>query len=112
MVISARIEAMNIDEVFPGQEASLRFSGLDQRKIPPILGDVSKISADTLRDEATGASFYAIEVIPRVDEMAKLGDDTLLPGMPVEVFLTTGEQTVLSYLLRPFMSFFDRAFRE
>ena len=113
LVISARIEAMNVDEIFPGQEASLRFSAFDQRKIPPVLGDVSKISADALRDEATGASFYAIEIIPRAEELAKLGKDhTLLPGMPVEVFLTTGKQTVLSYLLRPFMSFFDRAFRE
>lgn len=113
MVISARVEAMKIDEVFMGQEASLRFSAFDQRKTSPILGDVSQISADTLRDEATGANFYTIEVTPRADEMIKLGEGhTLLPGMPVEVFLTTGEQTVLSYLLRPFMSFFDRAFRE
>jgi HlyD family type I secretion membrane fusion protein len=113
LVISARIEAMKIDEVSLGQEASLRFSAFDQRKTPPILGNVAKISADTLRDEATGASFYAIEVVPRPEDIAKLGaDHTLLPGMPVEVFLTTGQHTVLSYLLRPFMSFFDRAFRE
>jgi HlyD family type I secretion membrane fusion protein len=112
LVISARVEAMKIDEVSLGQEASLRFSGLDQRKTPPILGDVSNISADALQDEATGASYYAIEVTPRAEEIAGLGDQTLLPGMPVEVFLTTGKQTVLAYLLRPFTAFFDKAFRE
>jgi HlyD family type I secretion membrane fusion protein len=112
LVISARVNAINIDEVFVGQEASLKFSAFDQRKIPDILGEVAQISADALRDEATGANYYTIEVTPRPGEMTKLGDHTLLPGMPVEAFLKTGEHTVLSYLLRPFMSFFDRAFRE
>lgn len=112
LVITARVNSINIDEVFVGQEASLRFSAFDQRRIPVILGEVAEISADALRDEATGANFYTIEVVPRPGEMAKLGDHTLLPGMPVEAFLTTGEHTVLSYLLHPFMSFFDRAFRE
>ncbi len=113
LVITARVNSINIDEVFVGQEASLRFSAFDQRRIPAILGEISQISADALRDETTGGNFYTIEVIPRPGEMAKLGDNhTLLPGMPVEAFLKTGEHTVLSYLLRPFMSFFDHAFRE
>lgn len=112
LVISARVNSINIDEVFVGQEASLQFSAFDQRRMPPILGEVSEIAADALRDEATGANYYTIEVVPRPGEMAKLGAHTLLPGMPVEAFLKTGEQTVLSYLVHPFMAFFDRAFRE
>lgn len=112
LVISARVNSINIDEVFVGQEASLRFSAFDQRRIPEIMGEVAQISADALRDEATGTNFYTIEVTPRPGEMAKLGDHTLLPGMPVEAFLKTGEHTVLSYLLRPLTSFFDKAFRE
>ncbi len=112
LVISARVNSINIDEVFVGQEASLRFSAFDQRKMPPILGEVSEISADALRDEQTGGNFYTIQITPRVGEMTKLGDHTLLPGMPVEAFLKTGEHTVLSYLVHPFMAFFDKAFRE
>ena len=44
--------------------------------------------------------------------MARLGGETLLPGMQVEAFIRTRDQTPLAYLLRPLTDYFNRAFRE
>jgi HlyD family secretion protein len=45
-------------------------------------------------------------------EAARLGNVKLLPGMPVEVFLQTGERTVISYLMKPLRDQIARAFTE
>jgi HlyD family secretion protein len=45
-------------------------------------------------------------------EVARLGEVKLLPGMPVEAFVQTGERTVVSYLWKPFRDQYMRAFRE
>ncbi|MCV2881852.1 HlyD family type I secretion periplasmic adaptor subunit [Actibacterium sp. XHP0104] len=112
LVVSARVESLNIDEVYVGQEASLRFPAFDQREIPEIKGHVTRISADVLTDEATGASYYSAEVVPDTEEMTKLGNHNLLPGMPVVVYIKTGDRTPLAYLVEPMTVFFDRAMRE
>ena len=45
-------------------------------------------------------------------ELSKLGEVVLVPGMPVDAFIQTGERTVMSYLVRPMMDQLGRAFRE
>lgn len=112
LVISARVEAINIDEVHTGQEASLRFPAFDQRRMPEIRGQITRISADVLQDQITGLNYYSAEVIPLEAEMAKLGEQVLLPGMPVEAYIRTRDRTPLSYLVEPMTMFFDRAMRE
>ncbi|MFK7751031.1 MAG: HlyD family type I secretion periplasmic adaptor subunit [Sedimentitalea sp.] len=112
LIVSARIESINVDEVWVGQEAVLVFPAFDQRKIPEIRGKIARISADVITDKQTGAQYYSAEIIPAASEIAKLGDFTLLPGMPVEAFVQTGDRTPLSYLVTPFTSFFSKAFRE
>ena len=95
-----------------GQAASLRFSTFDQRTTPEIFGAVSKVSADVFTDEITGAQFYTAELVLNAGEIERLGDVELLPGMPVEAFIKTGDRTPLNYLLKPFTDYFNRAFRE
>lgn len=112
LVVSARVDAIHIDQVYPGQEAELRFPAFDQRQIPEIRGRITRISADVLQDQTTGQSYYAAEVMPMDAELAKLGDYTLLPGMPVETFIRTRDRTPLAYLTEPLMVFFTRALRE
>ena len=46
------------------------------------------------------------------DEVARLGDVRLVPGMPVETFVQTGDRTVMSYLAKPLYDQITRAFRE
>ena len=112
MVVSARIDPIHIDQVYVGQQASLRFAAFDQRLTPEVFGRVTKLSADVFTDQATGISYYQVELIPSEGEMQKLGDQTLLPGMPVEAFIKTAERSPLNYLVKPLAVYFTRAFRE
>jgi membrane fusion protein, type I secretion system len=45
------------------------------------------------------------------DEVNRLGDVKLTPGMPVEAFIETGERTMLSYLIKPLHDQLMRSFR-
>lgn len=110
--VSARIDPIHIDQVFPGQPVKLRFSTFDQRTTPEIDGTVERVSADTVTDEATGAQFYEAILKPDAVALDALPDVELLPGMPVEAFLRTRDRTPLSYLTQPLTSYFNRAFRE
>ena len=112
LVIATRIAPIHIDEVRIGQEVALRFSALDTRTTPELFGQVSRVSADALTDEANQTSYYRAEVVLTASELDKLGDRAILPGMPVEVFIRTGERTPLAYLIKPLAEYFNRAFRE
>lgn len=112
LVVKSRIQTMHIDDVYLGQNASLRFVSFDHRTTPELFGYVSKISPDVFYDETTGLSYYQAEITPHAQEIDKLGSQKLMPGMPVETFIKTTERSPLSYLTKPFMDYFYRAFRE
>ncbi|MCK8485483.1 HlyD family type I secretion periplasmic adaptor subunit [Aliiroseovarius sp. S2029] len=111
LVAMARIEAVSIDQVFVGQPAILRLPAFDQRFTPELNTRVERVSADVFEDQATGTSFYAAELSLTPDELARLGDQALLPGMPIEAYLKTDERTPLSYLTKPLMDYFYKAMR-
>lgn len=113
LIIAAKIPTIDIDQVFVGQPARLRFAAFDQRNTPELAGHIARLSPDSLLDERSGLTYYAAELAIDPGEMALLGDNqTLLPGMPVEAFIATSERTPLSYLLKPMADYFNRAFRE
>ena len=90
----------------------LRFSAFNQRTTPEINGTVTRISADITTDQRTGQSYYTIRIAMPPEEVAKLGDVKLIPGMPVEAFIQTGDRTMMSYLIKPLHDQLMRAFRE
>ncbi len=112
LTAEARVAPPDIDQLRVGQTAMLRFSAFNQRTTPEIVGSVSRVSADITVDERTGESYYTIRVAMSAEEIARLGDVALQPGMPVEVFVKTGERRVLSYLVKPLTDQIARAFRE
>ncbi|WP_417827280.1 HlyD family type I secretion periplasmic adaptor subunit [Thalassospira sp.] len=112
LVIEAKVNPRDIEQVLVGQNALLRFTAFNQRTTPELAGQVSFVSADLDRDELTGETFYNVRVRITAGEVAKLEGRELLPGMPVETFLATGERSALSYLLKPLSDQFARAFRE
>ena len=112
LVISARVEAIHVDQVFVGQDVLLRFPAFDMQTTPDLYGLVTRVSADAFVDEATGASFYETQIVLDDGQIELLGDVTLLPGMPVEAFIRTDDRTPIAYLLRPLTDYFNRAFRE
>lgn len=112
LVVAARVATINIDEVHPGQQVVLRFSSFSSRTTPEIDGILTRVSADALIDQATHAPYYRAEVTIPPDQLAKLGKLSLVPGMPVEVYVQTGERSPFAYLLKPLSDYFVRAFRE
>ncbi|MBK1635282.1 HlyD family type I secretion periplasmic adaptor subunit [Rhodovulum adriaticum] len=110
--VSARINPVDIDQVYPGQPVSLKLTTYDTRTTPDLPGEVVRLSADVLTDQATGASYYEVVILPEAEALAALPDIELMPGLPVEVFLRTRDRTPLSYLLQPLAVYFDRALRE
>ncbi len=110
-VIDLRIDPNDIDIVYPGQTARVRLSAFNARTTPMIVGEVIHVSADRLTDPATGVGYFAGRVIPNTLSMQ---DDmpTLSPGMQAEVYLVTGERTVLDFLLDPLVRATERAGRE
>lgn len=112
LIIAARVSPVHVDEVRVGQEVTLRFAALDSRTTPELFGQVARISADALTDEASRSAYYRAEVTLEPGELAKLAGHAIIPGMPVEVFIRTGERTPLAYLVKPLAEYFNRAFRE
>lgn len=110
--IEVRLAPASIDQVAVGQSARLRFSAFNQRTTPELKGEVVHVSPATSRDPATGETYYLGDIHVPVEELAKLGGDALLPGMPVEVYVTTEERTAISYLAKPLSDQFNRALRE
>ncbi|MEM6679281.1 MAG: HlyD family type I secretion periplasmic adaptor subunit [Pseudomonadota bacterium] len=112
LVIDAQVNPLNRDEVWEGQETVLRFSAFNQRTTPELYGSVNLVSATTFVNEQTGESYYRTEVLLNEGEVVKLEGQELRPGMPVEVYIQTGERTPLNYLMKPMSDFFNRALRE
>lgn len=112
LVVAARVATINVDEVHPGQEVVLRFSSFSSRTTPEIDGVLTRVSADILVDQATNIPYYRAEVTIPPEQIAKLKDLQLIPGMPVEVYIQTGERSPMAYLLKPLSDYFTRAFRE
>lgn len=110
--VEIRIAPHDIDQVVPGQVARMRFSAFNQRTTPETEGHITHVSADVTLDRKTGQTYYMGRVA--IDEAAreKLGGLKLLPGMPVEVFVSTGNRTAISFLTKPFTDQFAKAWRE
>jgi len=107
--IEVRIATSDIDQVRVGQAAILRFPAFNQRTTPEVAGTVTRVGADLTRDNQTNTVFYVVRIRP---DDAQLEDRKLLPGMPVEAFIATGDRTALSYLVKPITDQVVRAFRE
>ncbi|WP_065375949.1 HlyD family type I secretion periplasmic adaptor subunit [Ensifer adhaerens] len=112
LVVEAKVAPQDIDQIYSGQRAILRFSAFSQKTTPEINGAVERVSADVTVDQRTGASYYVARVAISPEEIQRLGNVSLMPGMPVETFITTGARSVASYFVKPLMDQVNRAFRE
>ena len=130
LVVTARLNTIDVDQVYPGQAAVLRFSAFSARETPEFDGHVVRISPDAVHDPESGLSWYDVELAmgapvgpgtanggaaqaadaPGANRLA--GHLVLTPGMPVEAHIRTGERSVMSYLVKPVTDFFYRSLRE
>ena len=112
LLIEARLQPNEIDQVRIGQRALVRFSAFNQAVTPQLAGIVSFVSADTTHDQQTNAPYFTLRVSLPEDEHRRLAGSQLVSGMPAEVFLQTGSRTMMNYLLKPIMDQVQRAFIE
>ena len=112
LVFTARVPAVQIEQVEVDRPARLRFSAFEQNVTPEIVGTVKYVAAAATRDQATGMDLYSIRVAVDPEQLDLLGGRELRPGMPLEIYVTTTERTALSYLLKPFQDQIARAFLE
>ncbi|SLN18762.1 Type I secretion system membrane fusion protein PrsE [Roseivivax jejudonensis] len=113
LIITAQVPPIHIDQLFAGQDVTLRFSALDQRQTPELFGNVTQVSADAFTNEDSGQSYYRAEIMLSEGQIDRLPEGvTLIPGMPVEAFVRTADRTPLAYLVKPFTDYFAKAFRE
>ena len=112
LLVEVKVDPKDIDQVQFNQPVVLRFSSFNVRTTPEINGTVARIAADTTTDQRTGQSYYLVRIAMTTDEVKRLGDGKLTPGMPVEAFIQTGERTMLSYLIKPLHDQLMRSFRE
>lgn len=110
--IEVRLPTTEVDQVHLGQTARVRFTSFSHRTTPEILGEVVYVSPATTVAAADGQPFYVGHVHVPPDELARLGDLELLPGMPAEIYLSTREQTAAVWFARPLLDQIQRAFRE
>lgn len=113
LVIEARVNLIDVDKIASQQEVTLRFQAFNMRDTPDLMGQVTRISPDAFEDQASGRSYYRVEIALPPTELDKLGpDQILIPGMPVDAFIRTGEHTPFTYLTEPLVNYLSRAMRE
>ena len=112
LLVEARVNPADIENVNTGQNADVRFTAYQARTTPTLSGEVTYVSADTLTNEETGDPYYVARVTVPTSELSKLPGKPLQPGMPAEVMIKVGSRTAMQYLIKPISDSMTRAFRE
>lgn len=112
LAVEVKVAPQDIDQLLIGQDSLLRFTAFNQRTTPEVEGVVSMIAADVTHDPRTNESYYVARIALDMKAVARLGPVTLIPGMPVEAFIKTGDRKVISYLTKPLTDQMMRAFRD
>ena len=112
LVIKAQVLPQDIDQVTIGQDTNVIFSALKQSAAPELDGIVTYISADNLTDPITGSAYFEVDIEVADTELPKLDGQTLIPGMPADIFIQTQERTVFDYLTGPLKDTFKKTMRD
>jgi HlyD family secretion protein/epimerase transport system membrane fusion protein len=113
LLIDAKISPTDIDVVQAGLTAKVQLTAYSSRNVPRVNGTVRSVSADRLTDESTRQPYYLARIEVDRDEIRRTGPQiVLVPGMPADVLIVTGERTMAEYLFRPFLDAIWRSFRE
>jgi len=112
LTILAEVSPTDIDRLSVGLETEVRFSAFNQKTTPKLLGKVLKLSPDRIINEQTGAAYYLAEVALLQSSLDDIAGLELIPGMPAEVLIGTGERTLFEYLAKPVTDAFTRSFLE
>ena len=103
LIVEGQLATNLVDKVHPGLKTELIFAAFNTNKTPHIEGEVEEIAADRIVDERTGAPYYKVRVrvTPAGQKKIAANHMNVRPGMPVELFVKTGERTMMNYLIKP-----------
>ena len=110
--VEAHVRPEDADNVHIGMSAKVNLGAYNQRRLPMITGTVTNVSADRLVDQHTNQAYFSVIVTVDRDQLKDYPDVKLIPGMPVDVSLNTGQRTALEYFVEPITSVFRRGMRE
>jgi HlyD family secretion protein len=112
LTIECRIQPQDVDQLTIGQATALRLSAFNRNTTPELEGKLIRVSADLETDEKTGAAFYRAAIMIPMEQLGRVANLALVPGMPVEVFILTNDRTALSYFVKPVIDHAVMVFRE
>ena len=112
LLVMAKIEPSEVDQVKIGQRALVRVSAFDQQAPPELDGAVIGVSPDRSQDERTGIAYFSVRIAIDAGQSHKLGRKQLTPGLPADVFIRGQERRVISYLTQPIREQMSFAMRE
>ena len=112
LMIEAQLPVHLVDKVQEGLEVEMMFTAFNTNRTPHIPGVLLSIAADRIVDEKTGMPYYKIQAKATEAGKKLLGSYKVRPGMPVDLFVKTGEQSPMTYILKPVTDRFHSALRE
>jgi len=110
--LTVKVSPIDVQNVAVGQRAQVRFPAFSTRSTPPVYGRVESVSADAVSDEGAKETYFSARVVLDAEDVAREIAQKLVPGMPADVLIITGERTVLAYFLGPLKDRLVRAMRE
>ena len=103
LVVEGHLPVHLVDKVHVDLPVNLMFTAFNQNKTPHIPGVVTQVSADRFVDDKTGEAYYKVVTKVLPEGAALIANLQIRPGMPVQMFVKTGERTMMNYLLRPIL---------
>lgn len=111
-IVEGQVRPADIDQVAEGATARIRLTAYNFRTTPAVDGEVVYLSADALNDRDSGQPYYMVKIRIPDENLAALPGVEIQPGMPAQIMIATGEQTVANYVLGPLLAGLDTALRE
>jgi HlyD family secretion protein len=93
LVVEAKVAPPDIDQVAVGAKAMVRIMAGNQRTQPEVMGLLTRVSADLTREQQQPNSpqppqaYYTVRIALPPEEVARLKDIRLVPGMPADAFI-------------------------
>ncbi len=112
LIVQAIVKPEDIDVVRTGQTAKVRLNAYNIRKTPPITGTVIYVAADRLNKKDEKENGYLVKVQLLQEDITKLSNVELYPGMPTDVLILLEKRTLWDYLTAPLFNSYYKAFRE
>jgi HlyD family secretion protein len=116
LVVEAKVAPQDIDQIAVGAPTIVRIMAGNQRTMSDLEGNLTRVAADLTREAGqngqSGPAYYLVRISLPEEEIRRLADMRLLPGMPAEAFIQTYARTPLQYLLKPLHDQIARTFRE